>query len=623
MLQFNQALFDAVSTPIFIIDRTCRFAGANRAFLEFVGKSPEELLNTGVYRCIAQNNSSEYSTLDHELMKRGTSSVFEGFATDKGDVLHSVVYKKAPVRDESGEVTGLVTTLDDLSQLKETEKALASIEAQRQAIFDGFPGVLALLDKDLKVIWGNEQLNSILPLPMGKSCHHIFCEEKDRCMGCAIPDSFVTGEVCTSIQQINQRGGKEVVYEITGTPVKDLSGEFVSVVMIARDVTENFKLEKQLRYSQKMEAIGTLAGGIAHDFNNVLTPIMGYSEMLRLKFRGDGGDDDTREYLDEILRAAKRAKSLVEQILTFSRSNEEKEVLQDIHPIIKEVMKLMRITLPSTINVTLDIDEECGQVSVDPVQIHQILINLCTNSSQALAGRQGSLNVRLAKAEIAESEQRWLELCVSDDGPGISPEIIDRIFEPYFTTKEKGQGTGMGLSMVHGIVTRQGGRIKVESTPGQGASFHVFLPVFDTEINENEHVVFSEKITGGSENILLVDDEEQVVKITSELLASLGYNVIGAASSVEALQVFAHAPESFDLLLTDLTMPVMNGLELCEKIKTFRPDLPVVLCSGYSENISRDAVKNVGVTEYCLKPISLRDLARTVRQALESVAEVC
>jgi signal transduction histidine kinase/ActR/RegA family two-component response regulator len=411
--------------------------------------------------------------------------------------------------------------------------------------------------------------------------------------------------------------GEERVYELTSTPVKDSSGKVTSAVVIGRDVTETTILEKQLRHSQKMEAIGTLAGGIAHDFNNVLTPIMGYSEILRFKLmQGGEGEKANLEFVEGILKAAKRAKNLVEQILTFSRSSEQKASLQYIHPIVKEVMKLMRVTLPSTITIQEQIDEQCGIVSVDPVQIHQILINLCTNSAHAMAGGHGTLSVTLASGGRDQNGKEWLRLSIADTGCGIKPELLDRIFEPYFTTKEKSRGTGMGLAMVHGIISRQGGRIEVSSEVGVGTTFDVYLPitVAPTRIDQ---VVSTSDLQRGSGRILLVDDEAQVVQVTGELLTSLGYEVTGRTSPVVALSLVAANPEGYDLVLTDLTMPELTGVELSRKIQQVRGDLPVVLFTGYSDSVSREDAEAAGIRRYCMKPVSLRELAKVIHTTLQ------
>jgi signal transduction histidine kinase/CheY-like chemotaxis protein len=408
-----------------------------------------------------------------------------------------------------------------------------------------------------------------------------------------------------------------MVFDITASPVKGKNDKVSGLIVIAQNVTEQYRLERQLRHTQKMEAIGTLAGGVAHDFNNVLTPIMGYTEIIRLKLKKDGfGDSVVYDYLEEILKASKRAKSLVEQVLTFSRSIEKKAVLQYMHPIVKEVMKLMRVTLPSTIVINEEVNDQCGRVLIDPVQIHQVLINLCTNAAHAMDGRHGLLTVKLDRVTAPSVDGRdWLELTVADTGSGIEAQFLDRIFEPYFSTKEKTSGTGMGLAMVHGIVSRQGGNIKVESTIGEGSVFRVYLPIAQKE-TAAQQVVSMGELQVGSGCILLVDDEEQVVQVTGEILQSLGYSVVGRTVSQEALQLFSSSPDDFDLVITDLTMPGLTGLELSEGMKRVRPDIPIILFTGYSDQVSKDAAIEAGIDEYCMKPISMRELSTVVGRFL-------
>jgi len=506
----------------------------------------------------------------------------------------------------------------DSNNKQEILDALLESEAQKRAIVEGFNGIMILFGRDMKAQWVNKETHKRYPDALGKSCHEIFCSKSEKCALCAFQRCLASGAIERSTQRTGIFGadGDETVFDITASPVKDRYGKVSAIIGIAQNVTEQYRLERQLRHTQKMEAIGTLAGGVAHDFNNVLTPIMGYTEIIRLKMKQDGfGDQAVYDYLEEILKAAKRAKSLVEQVLTFSRSIEKKEVLLYVHPIVKEVMKLMRSTLPSTIVISEDIDEHCGRVFIDPVQIHQVLINLCTNAAHAMAGRHGMLRVRLGLALPSGDGRDWLELSVADTGTGIEEKMLERIFEPYFTTKEKTSGTGMGLAMVHGIVSRQGGFIKVESEVGKGSIFRVFLPVAQKE-TAIEQVVSLGDLKSGSGNILLVDDEEQVVQVTGEILQSLGYTVVGKTSPKDAIELFAKDPCRFDLLITDLTMAELTGLELSEKVKVYRPDIPIILITGYSDQVSKDAAFEAGINEYCMKPISMRELSNIVGKFL-------
>ena len=506
----------------------------------------------------------------------------------------------------------------NLDNKQEVLDALFESEAQKRAIVEGFTGILILFGRDMRAQWVNKQTHKRYSNTIGKRCHEIFCSKSEKCNSCAFQRCLASGAIESSTQRTGVFGadGDETVFDITASPVKDREGNVSGIIGIAQNVTEQYRLEKQLRHTQKMEAIGTLAGGVAHDFNNVLTPIMGYTEIIRLKMKQDGfGGQAVYDYLEEILKAAKRAKSLVEQVLTFSRSIEKKEVLLYIHPIIKEVMKLMRATLPSTIVISEEVDEHCGRVYIDPVQIHQVLINLCTNAAHSMTGKHGTLKVKLGLVPPSGDGKDWLELSVADTGDGIEEKMVDRIFEPYFTTKEKTSGTGMGLAMVHGIISRQGGFIKVESEIGKGSIFRVFLPLAQKD-SAIEQVVSLGDLKSGTGKILLIDDEEQVVQVTGEILQSLGYKVVGKTSPKEAIELFAQEPGRFDLVITDLTMAELTGLELSEKIKSYRPDIPVILITGYSDQVSKDAAVEAGIAAYCMKPISMRDLSNIVEKFL-------
>ncbi len=390
---------------------------------------------------------------------------------------------------------------------------------------------------------------------------------------------------------------------------------------------ERNKMEVLLRQAQKMEAIGTLAGGIAHDFNNILTPIIGYTEMAQLEMPEE---DRTRWNVDEVLRAAHRAKDLVRQILTFSRQREQAYLPLFLQPIIKESVKLLRASLPATIAIKLDIDPDCGQVSADFTQIQQVVMNLCTNAFHAMEETGGVLEVTLREVVINGEQQflheqlatgRYACLAVGDSGQGMDRAMRERIFEPYFTTKEQGKGTGLGLALVHGIVKAHRGRIDVYSEKGQGSVFKVYLPLTVPDESRNQAGItggVSLSLPRGTETILLVDDEEQIVQMSGGMLQHLGYSVVGLTDSAEALRVFAETPESFDLVITDQTMPGLTGGELAARLMEIRPDIPVILCTGFSAQMTEELAKTMGILDYIMKPLILHDLAFRVRTALDS-----
>jgi ABC-type amino acid transport substrate-binding protein/nitrogen-specific signal transduction histidine kinase/ActR/RegA family two-component response regulator len=391
-----------------------------------------------------------------------------------------------------------------------------------------------------------------------------------------------------------------------------------------RHQTEKEKdaLAKQLLQVQKMEAIGTLAGGIAHDFNNILTPIIGYAEMALEEVPLDS---ISRGYLKEILNAGGRARNLVKQILTFSHRTEQEKKPVQLEPIIREALKLLRSSIPTTIKIQESIDPDSrASILADPTQIHQIIMNLCTNAYHAMREHGGVLSVSLAEVEFDQDDQvrsldlppgRYLRLEVSDTGPGIEPALRERIFDPYFTTKTKDEGTGLGLALVHGIVKDHNGRVTLYSEMGRGTTFHVYLPEIIPSLFKEGLV--EEEIVGGSERILLVDDEEIIVLMQKRILESLGYKVTAFLSSVETLESFKEAPGNFDLVMTDMTMPEMTGAELAVKLLDIRPDIPIILCSGFSNIINKDKAKLLGIREYIMKPVAKKQLAVAVRKLLD------
>jgi signal transduction histidine kinase len=622
-LVFEQELLDAIPLPAFFQDADGCYFCVNRALVDFLGVEREILLEQGVYPFLVHGLAEEYRQKDAELLAIGGRDSFEGLVAGRGGHEQSVLVTRAAVHDRDGRGVGLMITLFDLSALKEAQKNLGEIELQKQAVLDAFPGTLALLDRDLQIIWSNkdnkkEDVNCRESVE--QSCHQLLYGRKTHCADCAVRRSIMSGKIESGIHEtrIDSGSGEGEFFDVVAAPIKDASGKVTSVVAISRDITGKMQLERQVRHSQKMEAIGSLAGGIAHDFNNVLTPIIGHAEIMRFRLRQSGQQDQELEKsIGEILTAAKRAKSLVGQILTFARSQEQNSVALYVHPIVKEVMGLIKVALPSTIEVHQEIDTDCGQVLMDPVQLHQVLMNLCTNSFHAMEGRVGILTVRLAKGEVDQDGREWLVISVADTGSGIELDVLPRIFEPYFTTKDKSRGTGMGLAVVHGIIGGYGGRVEVQSEVGVGTTFFIYLPVVDSQSSPMESVLAVPLPARGKEHVLVVDDEEQVLNIISSILGGLGYTVTSKSSSQEALSLFMEAKDNFDLLITDYIMPLLTGVDLCAQVKKIRPDMPVILCTGYSEQVNDEILKQAGVDEFFLKPVTLQGLAQVVRQALD------
>jgi PAS domain S-box-containing protein len=421
---------------------------------------------------------------------------------------------------------------------------------------------------------------------------------------------------------INRRKcGTHYSEEAVIVPVTDGNGSICNYVGIKRDVTQENHLQRQLIQSQKMEAIGTLAGGIAHDFNNILSAILGYAELAAYEIP-EGGPG--RHDVAEVIKAGNRAKDLVRQILTFSRKTEQDFKSIDVAPLLKEALKFLRASLPSTIDIRTRISAENTRVLCTPTMIQQILMNLCTNAAQAMKDAGGILDVSLTKTEIETAEIKQhpglrpgphLRLTVGDTGPGIEPNVLARIFDPYFTTKEKGEGTGLGLSVVHGIIQTLKGSVQVESCPGSGAIFHVFLPCAASQ--EEPTAIQPIALPTGNERILLVDDEEVLAAMGKQMLEHLGYRVTVRTDSSDALHTFQSQPQDFDLVISDRTMPRMTGFELAEQIKTIRPDIPIILCTGYSDELEVERAAALGISRMVMKPLGMNELADAVRSALD------
>ncbi len=428
-----------------------------------------------------------------------------------------------------------------------------------------------------------------------------------------------------SFRAVNEKA--EDVYLQINSRLTTWKGRSATIIL-ARDITElkrtareKEKLEGQLRQALKMEAIGTLAGGIAHDFNNILAAIMGYADLAKDELPADSR---AVKKIDAVLKASARARDLVKQILAFSRKAEQDRAPLQLHLLVKETLKLLRASIPSTIEIRRDIDPHSGHILAEPTQIHQVLMNLCTNAAQAMDEKGGVLFVGLDCLELKEKDLKdeadprpglYIRLTVKDTGGGIDPVIMDRIFDPYFTTKEVGKGSGMGLSVVHGIVKSHDGKITVTSKPNQGTTFKVYFPRVEEESQPEQDA--QAPLPSGVERILFVDDEQDLTAATKGILTYLGYRVTTKTSSPEALALFRSQPDAFDLVITDQTMPEMTGIQLAEELLGVRPNLPIILCTGYSSKVDAGVAGDIGIRAFAMKPVSQDKLAAMIRQVLD------
>jgi PAS domain S-box-containing protein len=523
-------------------------------------------------------------------------------------------------RDDDDNPTRMIGIHLDITDRKKDEKELIRLKAAIEQSVDGIfitdkNGIVVYVNPAYEIICGYSKAELIGNTPnILKSDYHSkeFYAELWRIIA--------ERQVWSGRFHNRKKDGTIFTEEATISPVLDQNRQIMNYVAVKKDITEKIQMEKHLAQAQKMESIGTLAGGIAHDFNNILAAIIGYTE-LSIEDVADGSMIGNN--LQEILAAGMRARELVKQILTFARQSDEKIVPIQIDTIIAETLRFIRSSIPSTIEIKSHIESN-SQLLGNPTQVHQIVMNLCTNAAQAMEGSGGVMRIGLKNVKI-DSHSTWvklglspgdyLELQVSDTGVGIPSDQIESVFDPYFTTKAPGEGTGMGLSLIHGIVEGYGGKITVESEIGKGSVFSVYLP--KTKRRDAPDQNKSDLLPSGTEHILFVDDEVSITKLGHQMLERLGYTITTRTSSIEALELFESEADAFDLVITDMTMPKMTGYVLASKLMAIRPDIPIILCTGYSKKISDKMAKEIGIKAFAYKPIVQVELAKTIREVLD------
>lgn len=625
-----RAIFNYTSAVMYVKDLKNRYIGVNRQFSKIFKISEEEIKGKSEYELHPYEAARVFVENDQEVLRRGEPLQFEE-NIHQDDGVHNYLSIKFPLYNTDGEMYALCGISTDITERKQIEDALRESERRYRELFNNISDFVYSHDLEGRIL----DINPAAAESLGYNAAELRGRLIIEFMPEEIKESFTSDYMLRLHNEMHDQGvltflakdGSEHYIEYRSNMVKHHTREpYVSGS--GRDVTdrvtasrERTKLEDRLRQSQKMEAIGTLAGGIAHDFNNILGAMIGYAEMAKLK---TSQESPVQRYFDQILKAGGRATELVKHILSFSRQTETERKPLDIGVIVKESLKLLRATLPSTIEINSDIPDNIPTLLADPTHIHQIILNLCTNAAQAMGENRGLMSIKIESIKVEPIDSNnfqtlepgdYIKLSISDTGPGIPSEIRDRIFDPYFTTKQIGEGTGLGLSTVHGIVETYKGSIDLYSESGQGAVFNIYLPaVAEQSLPESGTAPV---YTGGSETILLVDDEETLVHIESEILKNLGYRVESHYSSLSALESFKKDPEKFDIVITDQTMPQMTGIELAAAIKAISPQTPIILCTGYSTTITDERLKAAGISEIIMKPVLASQFSETIRKALD------
>jgi len=643
-----------------VIDRGGRVIAWNRAIEAMTGVMAADILGKGNYEYAIPFYGERRPILIDLVFEpqEGIESKYEGVRRQDDLIIGEAYIRNlqgrrayllgtaAPLCDTKGAVVGAIESIRDITERRRMEEALSREHDRLVAILDRIPISAFVIDRDRTVVLWNRSSEIF----MGKAKEDIMGRKLDLrylFQGKTHPSlaelllEMTDEEV---MKKFGRRGilknaqfpgrfestgriwpgGEERIVSIQAARIYDPDGNVTGAVQTAEDITDRVRLENQFHQAQKMEAIGTLAGGIAHDFNNILAAIIGYTELSI-----DENDPENRRHkLSEVLSASKRAKNLVKQILTFSRRTDYEKKPVDLKPILKEALKLIRSTIPTTIEIRQKITDVPCMINADATQMHQIIMNLCTNAAQAMGKKGGVLTVGLLQADLRHEKMPrhpdfrpgcYFKLSVADTGPGIDPAVEERIFEPFFTTKAIGEGTGLGLSVVYGIVKNLDGIIYVSNELGKGAIFDVYLPSMEKGDSEME-IAGEGTIPGGHEHILYADDDRMLLEVARMILESLGYKVTAGTSSVGVLSAFIADPAQFDLVITDMTMPTMPGSELAREIMKIRSDIPVILCTGFSEYIDEARAKELGIRAFIMKPFTKKDLGKIVRDVLDGQA---
>ena len=621
---------DSVAT-IYVFDHEKNFMDSNQAGLDLLGYSREELFNMSIADVDADHGA--VVPAHKHLLSGGRIVNFEHRLVHKDGHIITVLNNSRPLLDSKGEVIGMQSTLIDISERKQSEQALNKIMGSQEAILAALPDLMFELDEEGKYlqIWSQK--------------HNELVQSKEQLLGHTVSEMLpadAADQVMLALREAAENGSSQGQKIQLDTPAGEqwfeLSTSQIAkssspkrFIMLSRNITERKKseneqarLQRELQQVHKMESLGLLTGGIAHDFNNLLNIISGFTELSLNTIKGDS---KLNGYLNHLKSATQRAINLVSQMLSFSRKDPTDSLPMKIAPVLKEEVEMLRATLPATIELDTVIDDKLPAILMNPTQLQQMVMNLCINARDAMDG-QGKLSIRLGWVRGLDTESPvshkpikgdWIELTITDTGSGIAADIIEEIFTPFFTTKEVGKGTGMGLSVVYGIMENHGGHILIESEPGKGTNLCLLFPPIAEEasLTVDTDSDITESVIGNNENILIVDDEESITILMEDMLTDYGYQTTITTDSIEALSLFKTNPDKFSMLITDQTMPNLTGLQLITQIREIKPNLPVILCSGFSDKISGKEAE-IKKIHYFNKPVDFEKLNKKIALLLKT-----
>ena len=622
-----RTLVDSIPDLIWLKDQDGIYLSCNPMFERFFGSKESEIVGKTDYDFVDKDLADFFRANDRIAMKADRPSKNEEeltFAANGYKGLFETI--KTPMRDSEGKIVGVLGIARDITERKKSENEIIKQKRLFETMFNAIPDGVIITNTQREILLANKGMDCTFGYKpedlLGKSTEMLYADRSKYVeTGTSVFEKKVANPEHLYVTRYRDKNGREFSGETFGARLFDENNQWIGNLRIMRDITKREQAEMHIQKAQKIESIGNLAGGIAHDFNNLLFPIVGMAELLMEDLAPDSQEHENAE---EIYNAGRRGSDLVKQILAFSRQSEHKKIPVRVHQILKEVLKLCRSTIPANIEITQNISSDCGMVMADPTQIHQIAMNLITNAFHAVEPTGAKISVQLKAIEIEGDDVahsllqpgQYVMLSVSDTGSGIDPKILDKIFDPYFTTKGQGKGTGLGLAVVQGIVKEHHGDIKVCSEVGIGTTVDVYLPI----IEKSSDPLFVEKVESlflGNERILLVDDEEPIMRLEKQILERLGYQVASRISSVDALEAFKANPDSFDLVITDMTMPNMTGEQFARKLMSIKPDMPVIVLTGFSERINQENAATFGIKGLLMKPIIKSELAKMIRQVLD------